>query len=130
MGLAWILSHASVQGALEAPLMRKFSYDCGHRQPEDEAGNVWPLTGTHSLRELAWHGDSFFFSVREALKFGKLEAIKLRVYPGIDDHDGQLNYTGYEELRDLELPALRALKIEYFEADPPFVLHVFIQFPG
>ena len=130
MGLVWIF-HASLQGALEAPLMRKFTYDCGHREPEQRAGNEWPLTSTHSLRDLTWHGDSFLFSVQEAVKFGKLEAIKLRLYPGIDGHHHwPERYTGYNELRHLKLPALRALKIDFFEADDPFVLHLFVQFPG
>ena len=123
-------SSASLQGALEAPLMRKFTYDCGHQPEPNVGGSQYPLTATHSLQELTWHGDVFFPSVREATKLAKLEAIKLHLYPGTDDYDGQQYYTGYEDLRDLELPALRALNIDYFEADPPFVLHVFTQFPG
>ena len=121
-------SYASTQGALEAPLLRRFTYDYGRRPDVD--GSQYPLTGTHSLRELTWHGDAFRSSVREAAKLAKLATIKLHLLPGFDvDLDPEYN-SGYGELRDVDLPALRALKMDYFEDDPPFVLSVFIQFPG
>ena len=65
-----------MQGALEAPLMRRFTYDYGHHQ--GLSGNQYPLTATQSLQELTWHGDSLA-SVLEATKLAELTAIHLRL---------------------------------------------------
>ena len=125
-GLIWV-ERAFVQGELEAPLMRRFTYDYGHHQ--GLSGNQYPLTATRTLQELTWHGDSLA-SVLEASKLGKLTAIKLRFCPDPMHFDEPGFSTGYVELRDLELPSLRSLKLDSFDVGPPFVLYAFLRLSG
>ena len=117
-----------VQGALEAPLMSRFTYDYGHHH-QGLSGDQYPLTATHSLRELTWHGDSLA-SVLEAAKLGKLTAIHLHLWPDIHNFDILEHSNGYVELFDLDLPSVRSLEIDQFSARPPFVLYAFVQLSG
>ena len=89
----------------------------------------FPFTATSSLQELTWAGHPASEIQKFAAKFSKLTAVKLHLFP---EHGRTLHVDRItsQELRVLDIPALRELRVDAFANSPPFVLHACVHFMG